>query len=306
MQLVHIDLAGPLSKTENGNEFIVFIIDAFSNWVEAVPLIKTEASDVATAFISSWVSRFGAPERLISDQGPNVSGELIKAICDILGVKKIRTTPFHPQGNGKVERVIGTVKSLLCASVPELQLEWDAYLPNVLMAYRSAVHNSTSFSPHRILFGREMTLPCDVTLGDIHKCTPNEYANDLKSKLARIEDIEGSKLKLARRWQKAIHSRKVTRQRSFKVGDAVWRVNRASNRKKTPRMGPYHIVEEMSHDVYKIASPSQSSRSQIIAVNGRDLVAIREPARSQTSSSSEDQPYLNSGDSEATDLAEST
>jgi len=89
------------------------------------------------------VTRFGTPDRLLSDQGPNVAGELIKAVCDLLKIKKIRTTPYNPQGNGKAERAIGTIKRLLRSVTYETGLEWDDTLPFVLMAHRSAVHNST-------------------------------------------------------------------------------------------------------------------------------------------------------------------
>ena len=85
-----------------------------------------------------------------------MAGELVKSLCDILKTKKVRTTPYHPQGNGKAERAIGTVKRLLRATVAETNWEWDEALPLVLLAYGFAVHNSTGITPHRLLFGREM------------------------------------------------------------------------------------------------------------------------------------------------------
>ena len=273
MQLVQIDIAGPLQETPSGNRYALFIVDSFTGWLEVVPLHQVVATDVANALLSSWITRYGASDRLLSDQGSNVAGEVIKGLCDILKTKKIRTTPYHPQGNGKAERVIGTVKRLLRAVTNETGWPWDTALPLVLMAYRSAVHNSTGFTPHRLMFGREIVLPKDSDLKNIIAIPSSQYAQDIRSTLLKLENLARDNLGAARRRQESVHNRKVRRHRGFKSGDKVWRVNRASNKKNKPRLGPYLIVEERSHDTYKIIDEERQD-NQIIVVNGRDLVPV--------------------------------
>ena len=108
------------------------MIDSFTGLLEVVPLHKVEATDVATAFLSSWITRYGALDRLLSDQESNVAGEVIKGLCDVLKTKKIRTTPYHPQVNGKAERAIGTVKLLLRAVTNQTYLFGIMLFPSFL------------------------------------------------------------------------------------------------------------------------------------------------------------------------------
>ena len=85
---------------------------------------QVDDETVARTILKTWIYRFGTPERLVSDQGGNVAGELIQELCRLLNVQKIRTTPYHPQGNGKAERAIITVKGLLQSMIGELGRKW--------------------------------------------------------------------------------------------------------------------------------------------------------------------------------------
>ena len=73
----------------------------FSGWIEAASAVTVEAEKVAQVILDQWVFRFGCPEYIVSDQGGNVVGEIIQQMCRLLNVQKIRTTPYHPQENGK-------------------------------------------------------------------------------------------------------------------------------------------------------------------------------------------------------------
>lgn len=80
------------------------MIDQFSRWTEAIPFKKTSASTVAKAFLVGWVSRFGTPESLTTDQGSQFESQLFKALLQFQGTKRIRTAPYHPASNGMIER----------------------------------------------------------------------------------------------------------------------------------------------------------------------------------------------------------
>ena len=85
----------------------------------------------------------------------------MQELCLLCGAHKTRTTPYHPASDGLVERFNRT---LLMVFAGENRDNWDDLLPAVMMAYHSSVHESTGFSPYRLMFGEECTFPIDVGL----------------------------------------------------------------------------------------------------------------------------------------------
>ena len=104
MEVWAMDIVGPLSLTASGNRYILIATDLFSKWTEAVPLPSQTAIDVAHAFVRNVVLRHGTPKSLLTDQGSNFESLLMREICQLLGVNKIRTSPFHPRTDGQTER----------------------------------------------------------------------------------------------------------------------------------------------------------------------------------------------------------
>ena len=102
---------------------------------------------------------------LHSDQGSNLNSEVITSLRKQLGIERTRTTAYHPQANGQVERFNRTLESMLSKVISENQKDWDIHLPKALFAYRTAIHESTGFTPFLVNYGRSATLPIDVMLG---------------------------------------------------------------------------------------------------------------------------------------------
>ena len=111
---VHIDLVGPLPHSK-GFTYILTMFDRFTRWPEAVPLPDISAETVASAFVSSWVARFGVPSTLTTDRGAQFTSALWKSLSSLLGTHHIRTTSYHPAANGMVERLHRLLKSALSA-----------------------------------------------------------------------------------------------------------------------------------------------------------------------------------------------
>ena len=165
MERVALDILGPLPLTRDGNRYILVIVDHFTKWTEAVAIPDQEAKTVAKAFVDTFVSRFGAPLQVYTDQGSNFESCLFKEMCDLFGIEKTRTTSLRPQANGLVERFNRTLTSMLSMYTQENQAVWDKYLQQVLMAYRSSTHKSTNVSPNKMVFGREVVLPVEAYIG---------------------------------------------------------------------------------------------------------------------------------------------
>ncbi|GFV41341.1 retrovirus-related Pol polyprotein from transposon 412 [Trichonephila clavipes] len=106
--------------------------------------------------------RFRVPLQLHYDQGRNFDSAVCKRLCEILAIDKTRTTALHPESEGMVERFNRTILNSISLLVPSNQQNWDKKLPFFLLAYRSVVHETTSYSPSQILFGRDLRLPADL------------------------------------------------------------------------------------------------------------------------------------------------
>ena len=105
MQFVSIDIAY-MPPDSDGYKYILLAGDVFSKFIQAIPLRDQTATTIVQAFQNNWVYTHGNPAYLLSDQGSNVDGEVVREFCKSLGVEKRRTSPYHSQGNGFAERNI--------------------------------------------------------------------------------------------------------------------------------------------------------------------------------------------------------
>ena len=110
---VAMDIVGPMPRTARGNRYILTVVDHFTKHVEAYPLPDQEAASIARVFLNEFVSRLGVPYVVHTDQGANFESALLKELCKVLGIAKTRTTPYHPQCDGQVERMNRVIIELL-------------------------------------------------------------------------------------------------------------------------------------------------------------------------------------------------
>jgi len=118
-----------------GNTNIVTCCDVFTKRTEAIAVPNKEATTVARVLVEQVFSRFGTPLTLLSDQGKQVDGVIMRVLCKLLGVEKLRTTPYKPSTNAQIERFHRTLHSMIGRVVFERQKEWDALQPYVMAAF---------------------------------------------------------------------------------------------------------------------------------------------------------------------------
>ena len=99
---IAIDIAGPFPVTDDGNRYIMVIGDYFTKWVEAYAIPNQEVTIVAKKLVHYFCCRYGAPMEIHTDQGRNFESRVFKELCRLLGIRKTRTTPLHPQSDGMV------------------------------------------------------------------------------------------------------------------------------------------------------------------------------------------------------------
>ena len=184
-QHIHVDIVGPFYATCNGKNGLFTIIDRLTGWPEAIPIrMKTGNSNSETCarlLISNWMSKFGIPLVITSDRGPQFVSRLWADMNKILGIKSNQTTAFHPQSNGKVERMHRTLKNGIRSRL-DGKKNWLQELPWVLLGLRVLPNTDTGISPSMMTLGQQLDIPGQMVLPkeDIQNCT-NFSRNIIKS-----------------------------------------------------------------------------------------------------------------------------
>jgi len=132
-----VDNVGPLPASKKGNRFILAITDRFAKLTKCVALRRITAMSVASAIIDAWVSAYGPPDRILSDQGPQFMSNFFIAVMKMLGIETVHTTAYHPQTNGQGERYNCTMATQLRHYFADDPSRWDELLPVITMAYNS-------------------------------------------------------------------------------------------------------------------------------------------------------------------------
>ena len=189
MDRIAVDIMGPMPLTKGGNRYILVIGDYFTRWMEAYGLPSQQADVVAQKLVHEFISRFGTPLEIHSDQGRNFESVLFKEVLKLSQIKKTRTTAYRPKSNGLIERFNATLGKMIKMFVNHNKNNWDKHLDLLLAAYRSTVHPATGYSPNMLMFGREVNIPSVILYpfpkpeepDDIH-----EYVFELREKTREL------------------------------------------------------------------------------------------------------------------------
>ncbi|GBM38863.1 Retrovirus-related Pol polyprotein from transposon 412 [Araneus ventricosus] len=160
-----LDILRPLPVTTKGNRYALVLMDYFTNWTEAIAIPDQKASTVAEELVRAWISRYGVPMILHSEQSTIFNSALFNELYKLLAILKTLTTALHPKSDGVVERFNRTILNYLSLYVSKKQTDWDTHLPLFFLAYRSADHEVTGFTSADMIFGQALRLPCNILLG---------------------------------------------------------------------------------------------------------------------------------------------
>ena len=253
------DILGPFPVTECGNKYILVVMDQFTKFVEVYALSDQTAETVARKIVFEFISRYGVPLELHSDQGKNFESNLFKEICRLLEIHKTRTTAFHPASNGMVERFNHTLVNMICTYVNENQDNWDQYLNFVTSAYRACQHESTGFTPNMLMFGREVNMPIALELGirsEDENCTV-EFVCQLRERLHEIYEKVRESLGNSFKRQSKNHDSRISKH-SFAPGDLVYTLDSTRIIGRSPKLktavwkGPHVIMEKINDLLYLV------------------------------------------------------
>ncbi len=269
---VAVDLVGPLPKGKGGARYLLTYVCMATRWPEAIPLRSITARSVADGLLEIF-SRTGIPEKILTDQGSQFMGKVMSSLCELLGIDRVRTSPYHPQSNGVVERMHGTLKSVLGKSMSS-EKDWVAFVPLCLFVLRQMPHADTGLSPFDLIYGFKVRTPLDV----LYSCLSENHLNgsgtsycDWVSQLAERLDMVRDQAALKEAVAKAgrmSYLNQGTKLRSFSVNEQVlYRVPGRTSKLSDSWEGPFVVTEVIGKVNYRIAKPGATRHNRVVHVN---------------------------------------
>ena len=202
---IAMDILDVCDPTPEGFRYILVIAD--------FPMKNECADTVADILVENIILRFGMPLVIHSDQGREFENGLMKSLCALLGCTKTRTAPYHPESDGMIERFNWTCLMMLSMFVNDRRDNWNELLPFVMHAYRTSVHESTGYSPFRLMMGEECSLPQDVSTAELRTkrekdVAPHPFATWVRDALEVAYDHVRSSLRKTASRRKRLYDSK--------------------------------------------------------------------------------------------------
>lgn len=269
-----LDLIGILPKTPAGNRWIITAIEYLTGWPIAIAVPDARAETVARFIHEQITMVYGAPREILSDNGANLTQEVVTHYISLLKTKHRVTTPYHPRTNGKVENFNGFLGATLTRLLTNQPIVlWDQYLPQALFATRIRIHVTTRKSPYFLLFGCNPRLPTDE-----NEPRPFTIESNWEDTLRRIETLQHTRIQANRRLiDRAVASNRIRQHlvRESPLTEGQWVLVRAEARNKFEGrwFGPYRIVKKMPLGTYQLADPKGKQVKAL--VNGQRLIPAR-------------------------------
>ncbi len=290
---LHVDLFGPLSDQYSDNKRIVVITDAFTKFVVLAVIPEKSAPEVAQAIMNKWVSLFGVPREVVSDQGLEFRNALMSALWKKLGTSHTVTSPYHPQTNGQVEVFNKTMAHYLRTVIDECEdsnLNWELYLGALQLSHNTAVSRATRTTPFYTLFGYDPRMPLwkegeVLGFGDVAQKSDRELMQDPTTVLRAAQEKTRSTAFRNNMLDRDIQARAYQQQnpraclREFAKDDLVWariQQTQGRNKKLQPLWEPAVILEPPSTHTAKVRRLKRKNRP-VVTLNLSQLKLRLEP-----------------------------
>lgn len=249
---VAVDIVGPLQMTDRKNRYILTLVDTATRWPEAIALKSITTEDVQEGLFNIFC-RIGFPHTILSDNGPQFKSEIYLQVCRFFNIKPTKSSIYHPQSNGMVERFNGTLKSILRKVAENEPDNWDRFISAALFAYREIPNETTGVSPYELVFGRKVRGPMSILksifinkdIDDMQKPV-YEYLIDLKNRLKSVTETAITHSKLKTHHAKLYYDRN-TKNKDIQEGDHVLILKpKKGNKLMLQWEGPFLVDRKLS------------------------------------------------------------
>ncbi|XP_053294792.1 uncharacterized protein LOC128455141 [Pleuronectes platessa] len=265
-----IDCVGPLPRSKSGHTYLLTVMCQVTRYPAAYPLRSITAKAVVGA-LTQFISVFGIPKVIQSDQGSNFTSHLFAQVLKQLHIKHNKSTAYHAQSQGALERFHQTLKSLLRAYCTELSGDWGGGLPWLLLAAREVIQESTGFSPNELVFGHKVRGPLAVLQDG---CLPEDpppnlkdYVSGFRLKLYRAGELAKQKLQKSQGKMKQRYDQRAEA-RQFNPGDRVLTLlPLVDSPFQAKYSGPFSVVRQVSDLNYLIETPGRRKSTRLCHVN---------------------------------------
>jgi hypothetical protein len=249
MGTVSVDTLGPLPEAADGSKYIIVCICLLTRWIELVPSATNDGDAVVLAVKDRILTRHGAPNFFVVDNGPSYASNKLSELCKVWGVTLHRLLAYRPQGNAVVERVNASIVSTLKAILGNRYLQWSALLSEVQWHLNSAWHSVIRMSPYEALYAEPPRSAVSRIVGQSDSdLSPSELRE--RSLYLQLRAYLGTAIKQARSAAAANADAVLP---EFTAGDRVLLHRPYTAHKLASHWsGPHTVVRRLADNVYLV------------------------------------------------------
>lgn len=236
---VHLDIIGPLPNIQ-GYHYCVTMIDRFTRWPEAVPVKNITADSVIQAFFNGWISRFGSPKTITTDQGTQFESYLFKALTSLIGSQRTRTSAYHPASNGILERWHRSLKAAIRCHESK---NWLDALPVVLLGLRCSLKEDIKASAAEMVYGTTLRLPAEYFYNEQTQIDPQIFVERFREQMRNVRPTMTAH---------HIKQRVFTHNTLYTCTQVFLRVDRVRGALEAPYEGPFEIIQRLTDRLFQV------------------------------------------------------
>lgn len=263
----HVDYAGPLPVSPNGNRYIFCFTDSLTKYPEMFAVKDQSATTVADILYNHIFTRYGPTRALMSDRGRNFMSTIVSELCKRFNVKRVLTSSFQPQSNSQIERHWSFVWQSLRTYCLQQQ-DWEKFIPAILYTHRATSSASTQWSPSFLAIGKDIQLPLQSALlpPATGKLNVHAYIRQLIPRLEISRKIAQENIATAQASYKKSYDA-TQNPAVYEPGTYVWLFNPYNPKGICPKLrrkyqGPYYIVKKGPNDTYYLRDATTNKAQQ--------------------------------------------